>query len=269
MVDYYKLLGVKKTASAAEVKSAYRRLARQRHPDVNGGTDKSAREFALISLAYRTLSDPQERAYYDTQLKRSVSGEFAGSVFQTDNPHARRMRQMAMQARFDRVVDRLMEAERRESFALQQAVFTTVTLFLSTFFVAIIKPPLWDKINLFGRAVLIAVAAIGLWHLAVRIKGCFDHYTFKPKSIHDSIINAEDEKVDKPFTRFAASSFLILGCIASLAAGLLVGEHARTASILNDVPYLFGQGFRYDLLLYPPIAVLIVDTMHTLASKID
>ncbi|MET0621704.1 MAG: hypothetical protein ABW250_01860 [Pyrinomonadaceae bacterium] len=39
--------------------------------------------------------------------------------------------------------------------------------------------------------------------------------------------------------------------------------------IFNDIHYLFGQNFRLDLLFYPPIAVLIVDTMHNIASKID
>ena len=271
VVNYYEVLKVKQTASAKEIKSAYRKLARQRHPDVNGGTEAAARDFALISLAYRTLSDPHERSYYDSQLKRIHNGEFVGgsSVFHSNNPHAQRMRRMAVQARFDRVVDRLIEAERRETFALQQAVFTTVTLFLSTFFVAMFKPRLWDGFHLFGRAVLLALFVIGLWHLAVRLKACFEHYTYKPKSIHDSIINADDGKPDKPFTRFTASTFLILGYAASLGAGLFVGSHAHYVTIFNDLPYLFGQHFRPDLLFYPPIAVLIVDTMHTVASKID
>jgi len=39
--------------------------------------------------------------------------------------------------------------------------------------------------------------------------------------------------------------------------------------LFEDLPGLFGQGFRFDLIFYPPIAVLIVDTMHTVASKID
>ena len=265
MVDFYKVLGVKRTASQAEIKSAYRRLARQRHPDVNGGSDKAAREFALIALAYRTLSDAQERAYYDSQRERAAS---AGSVFHSNNPHAQRLRRMAVQARFDRVVDRLIEAERRETFALQQAVFTTVTLFLSTFFVAMFKPRLWDSFQLVGRAVMLMLFLIGLWHLAVRLKACFEHYTYKPKSIHDSLMNAE-EKSEKPFTRFAASAFLVLGYLASLAAGLYIGSHAHYVVIFNDLPYLFGQNFRLDLFFYPPIAVLIVDTMHTVASKID
>lgn len=269
MVDYYKVLGVKRAATAAEIKSAYRRLARERHPDLNGGTDKAAREFALISHAYRTLSDPQERAYYDTQLRRAHDADYVGSVLQSNNPHAQRLRRMAIQARFDRVVDRIIEAERRETFALQQAVFTTVALFLSTFFVAWFKPKFWNHFDIFGRAVLVSLALIGLWHLFVRLKAGFENYTYKPKSVHDSLINAEDNAPEKPFTRFAASTFLIFGFAASLGAGLFLGEQARQSTIFSYLPYLFGPQLGLDHFIFPPIAVLIVDLLHTLASKID
>ncbi len=267
MVDYYKILGVKRSAPAAEIKSAYRRLARQRHPDVNGGSDNAAQEFALIALAYRTLSDPQERAYYDAQRERITSG--GASVLHSDNPHARRMRRMAAQARWDRAVDIWIEAERRESSARTQAVFTTVTLFLSTFFVAMLKPRLWHSFDEVGRAVLVTLFVIGLWHLVVRLRACFEHYTYQPKPLQDSIISGIEEKSNKPFTRFAATAFLVIGYAASLAAGLFVGSHAHYILLFNDIPYLFGQSIRPDLLFYPPIAVLIVDTMHTVASKID
>ncbi|HEY0171960.1 MAG TPA: J domain-containing protein [Pyrinomonadaceae bacterium] len=270
MVDYYKVLKVKRTASAAEIKSAYRKLARERHPDLNGGSEGAAREFAVISLAYRTLGDPQERAFYDSQLQRAHSSDLrSGSVFHSNNPHAQRLRRMAVQARFDRRVDQLIEADRRENFALQQAVFTTVTLFLSTFFVSWFKPPFWYSFQLVGRAVLVTLFFIGLWHLAVRLKACFEHYTYSPKSIHDSVINADDGQPDKPFTRFTASTFLIVGSLLSLAGGLYVGTAMKQFEIFNDIHYLFGQNFRLDLLFYPPIAVLIVDTMHNIASKID
>ncbi|HZT57295.1 MAG TPA: J domain-containing protein [Pyrinomonadaceae bacterium] len=269
MVNYYDILKVKRTASAAEIKSAYRKLARASHPDVKGGTEAAAREFALIALAYRTLSDPQERAYYDSQLKRIHSSDAGVSVFRTNNPHAQRLRRMAMQAYYDRKVDQFFEAERRENFALQQTVFTTVTLFLSTFFVAWFKPHFWDKFQLAGRAVVVTLCAIGLWHLAVRLKACFEHYTYKPKSIHDSLINADAGGQDKPFTRFTASTFLIVGSALSLFGGLYLGSFMQYFTIFKDLPYLFGEGFRLDLLLYPPIAVLIVDTMHSVASKID
>jgi curved DNA-binding protein CbpA len=267
MVDFYRVLGVKRSAANREIKSAYRRLARQRHPDLNRNSDSAAKEFALISIAYRTLSDPRERASYDLQLEQGTGVEFGASVFSSNNPHAQRLRRMAVQARFDRIVDRLIEAERRENFAFQQAVFTTVTLFLSTFFVAWFKPLLWDHFQLFGRSVLIALAAIGVWHLIGRLKAGFDHYTYQPKSIHDSIINVEE--IEKPFTRFTASTFLIVGYALSIAAGHFLRAQTQYMTIFSDLSTIFGLAFRYDLFLYPPIAVLIVDSMHTVASRID
>lgn len=266
VLDYYKILGVKRTASAVEVKSAYRRLARQRHPDVNGGSEKAAREFALISRAYRTLSDPQERAHYDTQLSRYMN-DLGASVLHSENPHARRLRRVAMQARMDRVVDQIIEAERKENFAMQQVVFTTVSLFLSTFFVAMIKPKLWHELNFLGRAVMLTLFVIGLWHLFSRMRAYFARYTYRPESIHDSIFN-ETGRPDKPFTRFAASSFLIIGYLASLAAGHFLGSHMSN-SILGAVPLFFDQQLSPTLLLYPPIAVLVIDSMHGIAAKID
>ncbi len=63
--DYYRILGVNRNASQEEIKRAYRRLARQFHPDVNPG-DKAAEErFKEINEAYQVLSDPQKRRQYD------------------------------------------------------------------------------------------------------------------------------------------------------------------------------------------------------------
>jgi molecular chaperone DnaJ len=63
--DYYEILGVKKTASADEIRKAFRKLARKYHPDVNPG-DKSAEEkFKALSEANEVLSDPKKRKIYD------------------------------------------------------------------------------------------------------------------------------------------------------------------------------------------------------------
>ena len=63
--DYYEILGVKKTASADEIRKAFRKLARKYHPDVNPG-DKSAEEkFKTLSEANDVLSDPKKRKIYD------------------------------------------------------------------------------------------------------------------------------------------------------------------------------------------------------------
>ena len=61
MQDHYKTLGVDKTASADDIKSAFRRLAKQHHPDLGGDQAK----FQQINEAYETLGDPQKRAEYD------------------------------------------------------------------------------------------------------------------------------------------------------------------------------------------------------------
>src|SRR5580658_3777627 len=63
--DYYAVLGVKKTASAEEIRKAFRKLARKYHPDVNPG-DKSAEEkFKSLSEANDVLSDAKKRKIYD------------------------------------------------------------------------------------------------------------------------------------------------------------------------------------------------------------
>ncbi len=65
MADYYDILGVSKNSSEKEIKSAYKKLARKYHPDVNPG-DKSAEEkFKQVSEAYDVLSDQKKRAQYD------------------------------------------------------------------------------------------------------------------------------------------------------------------------------------------------------------
>jgi DnaJ-class molecular chaperone len=61
--DYYKTLGVERTADDKAIKTAYRRLARKHHPDVNRG---NAERFKEISEAYTVLSDPEKRKRYDT-----------------------------------------------------------------------------------------------------------------------------------------------------------------------------------------------------------
>jgi DnaJ-class molecular chaperone len=63
--DYYKILGVPKTATAKEIKAAYRKLARKYHPDVNKGDAKSEARFKEINEANEVLSDPAKRQRYD------------------------------------------------------------------------------------------------------------------------------------------------------------------------------------------------------------
>ena len=63
--DYYKALGVAKTAKPAEIKAAYRKLARKYHPDANKGDTSAEERFKEISEAYSVLSDEKRRKEYD------------------------------------------------------------------------------------------------------------------------------------------------------------------------------------------------------------
>ena len=64
--DYYKVLGVQKNASPADIKKAYRKLAMKFHPDHAKGDGASEEKFKKISEAYAVLSDPEKRKQYDT-----------------------------------------------------------------------------------------------------------------------------------------------------------------------------------------------------------
>ncbi len=78
MSSHYETLGVAKDATQQQIKSAYRKMARKLHPDVNPGQD-AAEQFKLVTRAYEVLSDETKRANYDATGDENGNGHQASA----------------------------------------------------------------------------------------------------------------------------------------------------------------------------------------------
>ena len=94
-MDFYVILGVERGATLADIKRAYKRLARKYHPDINPGDRMAAAQFRQIAEAYETLSDPERRQQYDATGSPADAGDgatfgFDGFDFSVSVQRARR-----------------------------------------------------------------------------------------------------------------------------------------------------------------------------------
>ena len=79
--DYYELLGVQRTAAPEAIKAAYRKLAKEHHPDRHNGCSRQEAQFKAINEAYDCLKDPQKRAAYDRFGKAAFQNGGGGDPF--------------------------------------------------------------------------------------------------------------------------------------------------------------------------------------------
>jgi curved DNA-binding protein CbpA len=87
--DHYATLGVARSATGAEIRRAFRRLAHESHPDVNPEDRQAEKRFTRIARAYATLSDPARRRRYDQRSSDRIGGspatfEVIGSIYHSD-----------------------------------------------------------------------------------------------------------------------------------------------------------------------------------------
>jgi len=246
MTDLYGILGLTASASTAEIKSAYRKLARRCHPDVSASPDANAR-FARINEAYHILIDPMRRAAYDRGQYHYSRRTFYAS---------REAEVVAMEREFNRLVDEILARERQETAARSHAVLIVVPLFFSSFYVMLVNPPIIQGLNLVGRIILIALAIYGLIYLIKNLSLVLARYTYHVPDRLTSVFRAEAPP-DKPISRRAGLIFLISGYLVSIGLGYIVSKVPMVRHV-QDIPPTLSPGMLLGIFLYPPIFVLLV-----------
>jgi curved DNA-binding protein CbpA len=268
MVNYYDILKVSPKASRAEIKSAYRRLARKLHPDRNNGNEDTALKFAAIAEAWEILGNPKERARFD---KRILEVQYNGngnsdSVFASSNRHAQRWRQMVYEKRYNDIIDRMIEEERREATAFQKVVYPLVALFVSSIIATAFRPQIFANANVIGKLVIVSLFIIGVIHLIRRTREGFERYTEHDDNIHDSILD-DKERQETRYSQYSVAAVLLAGFLACLGIGFLIGTQLHIAA--GALPSMFATDLKPEFIFYPPIITLFVDLMHTFASRLE
>jgi DnaJ-like protein len=261
MLDYYQVLGVKSTASVKEIKAAYKRLARQQHPDLNGGLPEATRAFVQLSRARDILIDPQRRAAYDAQRSAyAAKGAYAPVVNPTVETYVRRARS---DARIKKNLEKFLMIEREEARALRQAIFPIVAFLFAAFFVPLVRPHLWRSSGWTGRTVILLLVSVGVWHTVSKI-----WTAIKLHADYDRTVATDDQMLPKRWSRRQALLFIALAAIGCGLLGTLIGM-SFSDSLLSAMPMFFDPSIRLELLLYPWIMVLLIDTVYAVSQRID
>ena len=253
MTNLYQLLELSAHASPREIKSAYRRLARQWHPDVSASPEANAR-FSEISEAYHILRDPQMRAAYDRGedvfARRTFYAQAAAYAAQVK----------AKEREFNLQVDADLAAFRQDMAERRHAVLVVVPLFLSAFYTLYAKPPFIESAGMLERFVLVSLAIMAFIYLVRNLALVLTRYTYKSPDLFTSVFK-EEEPTDKPISRRAGLIFLVCGYFVSMGLGYVVSKL---------VPLPFDQSLSFASLvggfIYPPIAVMIIGSIRRLGG---
>ncbi len=267
MVNYYEILKVSRKATGAEIKSAYRRLARKLHPDRNNGRKDTVHKFAAIVEAYEVLGNAAERVKYDRLLvdAKYLNQANNNTFFQSANPHARRWQKMVFDKRYNDIIDRMAAEERKEAMAFQKVVFPAAALFISAVLTTALKPVIFANTAIIGEIIIVALFIVSLIHLSGRVRDGFDRYTETSDGIHESILD-ENERTTKRFPRVPAAAALVGALVFCLTTGFLIGTQMMFAA--DSLPMAFGHELTAEFVFYPPIVALFVDIVHSIVSRL-
>lgn len=252
MANYYQILGVSHNASQAEIRSAYRKLARQYHPDVSAAPEANE-HFARLSEAYRVLSNSELKALYDLGGEEQLASQRRQSNLHTQKDVYR--------SRINHIVDQMLEEERLEQHARGQAVMVVATLFTSAFIVSLLKPMILDSI--ITKMLALFLFVLGIRFLYYNLQSILEKYTY---SANFPSVTKMMEPPKQPFSRSIALAFLACGYLVSLILGTLMGycflDDGKSGPYLDDY-YLL------DIFILPPIAVFLIGMWRVFMAKMD
>jgi hypothetical protein len=253
MTDLYGILGLTPRATAAEIKSAYRRLARKYHPDVSASPDANTR-FVQINQAYEILSDPNRRwAYDDGQYSDSQRTFYA----------SRQAEVVTKQRHFDRIVDEWMAHQRQENAQRSHAVLVVVPFFLSTFFVMVPPPARLENLHLIAQIGIIGLALYGLIYLVRNLALVLARYTYQVPDHLTSEFTERKAPENKSISRKAGLIFLICGYLVSLGLGYVASNFVGRNSTA------FSMSTILCAFLYPSITVLTIGCLRRIITVIE
>lgn len=113
-LNYYAILGLKRTATHAEIKAAYKKLAIQYHPDKHQGNAYFEEQFKQVNAAYQVLSNPNKRYHYDQQLEYLAQQQRAQQYTQTSSSQTRQREPASVRERYYRPIKRQQKFSRRD-----------------------------------------------------------------------------------------------------------------------------------------------------------
>ena len=193
-------------------------------------------------------------------ISYAAKGAYAPVVSPTVETYIGRARS---DARINKNLQKFLIIEREETRALRQAVFPIVAFLFAAFFVPVIRPHLWRSAGLTGRAVILGLVSIGVWHTVSKIWTAIKLHT-----ADDRTVATGDQVFAKRWSRRQAVLSIALAAIGCGLLGTLIGM-SFSDSLLSAMPMFFDPSISLELLLYPWIMVLLIDSVYSLSQRID
>ncbi len=249
MEDPYAILGVPREATEADIKAAYRRLAKLYHPDVNP-SPRAAEDFDRITRAYRILGNARLRALYDQ-----------GQLTDEDQLTRRAEYVAAVEREIEEIIAELLRQDRQEIALRKSAVLLAVGLLFSAFLVAFLRPPLFEEISFPGKVSLLVLFGLAIRETVRTGRLCLEHYT-RPDETTLSLLTAE-QNGEKRLTRREGLLFAVGGYLAATLLGSVLRWLIESKS-----PDVWVKNL-ITVLITPPVVAWLMLRLRALGEALE